>query len=212
MIDPKKILIISPHTDDGELGCGGAISKFSRNNIELYYAAFSTCRKSLPQGLPPDTLIKECNAAIQVLGIAKSNLELFDFDVREFPSKRQEILEELINLNKKIQPDLVFIPSASDMHQDHKVIHEEALRAFKYCSLLGYELPWNQSHFNTGMFIRFEQYDMERKIQAIACYHSQSHRNYTSGEFIRSLAIVRGVQCQSQFAEAFEVYRLIDGL
>ncbi len=36
MLSAKKILILAPHTDDGELGCGGTISKF--NNKEVIYA------------------------------------------------------------------------------------------------------------------------------------------------------------------------------
>jgi LmbE family N-acetylglucosaminyl deacetylase len=209
MFDPKKIIVLAPHTDDGELGCGASIAKFYGEKREVYYAAFSTCQKSLAAGLPSDTLEKECKAATKELGIDAGKLMFYDFEVRSFSEKRQEILEELVSLNKKIHPDLVFIPSASDIHQDHQVIHNEALRAFKNSSILGYELPWNQSRFNASFFIKSSKENLDRKVKAVNAYKSQSHRNYMQEDFIRSLAKVRGVQCNSEYAEAFEFYKLI---
>ncbi len=209
MINPNKILVLAPHTDDGELGCGGSIARFCSEKKEVYYAAFSLCKKSLPAGLPADTLEKECKAAIKQLGMDEGKLMLHDFEVREFIQKRQSILERLVNLNKEIQPDLIFIPSASDIHQDHQVIHVEAIRAFKNSSILGYELPWNQTHYHSGLFIKLSAKNIDSKVKALKAYQSQSHRNYMQEDFTRSLAKVRGVQCSAGYAEAFEVYRLI---
>ncbi len=209
MFDPKKILILAPHTDDGELGCGASIAKFCAAGTEVYYAAFSTCRQSLPRGLPSDTLKQECLKATAVLGIKAGNIIFFDLDVRKFPERRQDILEEMVMLNKKIQPDLVFTPCGNDIHQDHSTINAESLRAFKNCSLLGYELPWNNKNFRTDLFIRLSEKEIDKKITALKEYRSQTHRNYMQENFIRSLAKVRGVQCNSDHAEAFEIYKMI---
>jgi N-acetylglucosamine malate deacetylase 1 len=207
---PANILVLAPHTDDGELGCGASLARYVKEGSRVSYAAFSLCRKSLPAGLPPDTLEKECRIATRELGIDESQLFFFDFEVRTFDQQRQAILEEMVQLNKQLQPDLVFIPSASDQHQDHQVIHTEAQRAFKHCSLLGYELPWNHSSFRSTYFIPAEEEFLYKKVKAVQSYQSQSQRNYMSEDFIRSLAKVRGVQCNHLLAEAFEVYKLID--
>ncbi len=209
MTDAQKIIVLAPHTDDGELGCGGALAKFIAEGKEVHYAAFSLCKRSLPAGLPENTLEKECRTATGLLGMNAGKLVFYDFEVREFDTKRQEILEALVSLNKKIQPELVFIPSASDKHQDHQVIHTEALRAFKNSSVLGYELPWNHDSFRSTFFIRLSAEELNKKVQAVQAYQSQVHRNYMQEDFIRSLAKVRGVQCSSEYAEAFEVYKLI---
>lgn len=210
MTVPANILVLAPHTDDGELGCGASLARYVKEGSRVSYAAFSLCRKSLPAGLPPDTLEKECRAATRELGIDASQLIFFDFEVRTFDQQRQAILEEMVQLNKQIHPDLVFIPSASDQHQDHQVIHTEAQRAFKHCSLLGYELPWNHASFRSTYFIPADEDCLIKKVNAVTCYQSQSQRNYMSADFIRSLARVRGVQCNQLLAEAFEVYRLIE--
>jgi LmbE family N-acetylglucosaminyl deacetylase len=209
MFDPKTILILAPHTDDGELGCGGSIAKFCSEEREVYYAAFSTCKKSLAENLAPDTLEKECRAATKELGVAADHLIIYDFEVREFPEKRQRILEEMVILNANIKPELVLIPSSEDIHQDHGIIHSESRRAFKNSTLLGYELPWNHSRFESTFFIQLTLPEMDKKLNALKKYQSQAHRNYMSEDFIRSLAKVRGVQCNNLYAEAFEVYKMI---
>lgn len=209
MFDPKKILVLAPHTDDGELGCGGSIAKFCKQGKEVHYTAFSSCQKSLPVGLARDTLQVECRKAVTSLGIDPSRLKLLDFDVREFPIKRQEILEEMVKMDKQISPELVIIPSSTDIHQDHQVIHQEALRAFRKRSVLGYELPWNENRFEANYYIQLSPEALDKKCEALLAYKSQAHRNYMQEDFIRSLARVRGVQCGQTFAEAFEVLRIL---
>jgi LmbE family N-acetylglucosaminyl deacetylase len=205
----RRVLVLAPHTDDGEVGCGGSIAKFVEDDVDVYYIAFSTARKSLKSGLPPDTLKKEVKRAVKELGLKNENLRLFDYDVRTFPQYRQEILEDLIKLREELLPDLVFVPSLNDIHQDHQVVAREALRAFKKITVLGYEEPWNNIEFSTKNFIRLRKEHIEKKIEALKCYESQMHRSYLTEEFVWGLARVRGTQIENEYAEAFEVLRLI---
>jgi len=209
MFDPSRILVLAPHTDDGELGCGATIAKFASLGKEVFYAAFCLCSKSLAATFAPDTLEVECKKATSVLGIPNSHLILFNYEVRELPQSRQKILEELLKLNKDLRPEMVFVPAVSDIHQDHQVIHQEAIRAFKNTTFAGYELPWNNYRFHTNFFVRTSDHDLDKKIESLKVYDSQSQKNYMQEEFIRSLAIVRGIQANSKYAEAFEVYRWI---
>ena len=206
----KTVLVLAPHTDDGEIGCGGTIAKLIEEDIEVYYVAFSSARKSLKErGLAEDTLIFEVKAATGVLGIRPENLILFDYNVREFPEKRQEILDDLITLRNQIKPDIVFAPSLNDIHQDHATVAHESLRAFKNITILGYEEPWNNIEFQTRTFILLKKEHIETKVNALYCYKSQKHRKYLDKEFMFSLAKTRGVQIESEYAEAFEVMRLV---
>jgi len=207
--DFKKILVLAPHTDDGELGCGGTIARFVEEKKQVFYIAFSSAEKSVPRGLPRDILKKEVKKAVKIFGLFPKNLILFNHEVRDFPRYRQEILDEMIKLDKKIKPDLILLPSAHDIHQDHQVILQEGLRAFKKISILGYELPWNNYIFNTDVFIPLKEKHLLKKIKALSCYKSQLGRFYMSGDFIKSLAKTRGVQINVSYAEAFEVIRLI---
>lgn len=204
----KNVLVLAPHTDDGELGAGAAISRLVEEGASVHYVAFSICTKSLPTGLAPNTLAHECAAATQILGIKKENLTLLDYDVRYFPENRQLILEDMVKLNKQIQPDLVLIPNSQDIHQDHQTIHQECVRAFKNTTIWGYELPWNNTSFTGNTFITVSEKQLQTKVEALAKYNSQSHRSYMNADFIRSLATVRGIQAGSLYAEAFEFIRM----
>src|SRR6185437_15904585 len=126
----KRALVLAPHTDDGEFGCGGTINRLIEEGCEVYYVAFSSCRQSVPKEFPSDILITEVKAATAVLGIKPGHLTILDYDVRTFNFHRQDILDDLLKLKKQINPDLVFVPSLHDVHQDHSTITDEGMRAF----------------------------------------------------------------------------------
>jgi len=205
----NKILVLAPHTDDGEFGCGASIAKFIREGKDVYYATFSLAEESVPLPYPKDILEKEVKAATKVLGISEDHLLIFRYKVRHFAYHRQDILEDLVKLNKKVKPDLVFMPTLQDIHQDHSTIAEEGLRAFKKTTILCYELPWNNLNFTTSCFISFSEEDLKIKLNALNCYNSQKERFYASERFIRSLAITRGTQIGEQLAEVFEILRCV---
>jgi N-acetylglucosamine malate deacetylase 1 len=205
----KNVLVLSPHTDDAELGAGGFINRLIKSGANVVYAAFSTAAESLPEGLPKGTLVTEVKAATDRLGIKKENLIIYNYQVRQLNYHRQEILEDLIQLRNRWDFDLVLMPSLNDIHQDHETIASEGLRAFKKTTLLGYELVWNNLSFNTTSFVVLSEQDVEKKVEALSCYKSQGHRDYMSKDFIFSLARTRGTQIGSQFAEAFEVVRFV---
>ncbi len=116
----------------------------------------------------------------------------------------------MIDLNKKIKPDLVLIPSSNDTHQDHQTIHQEALRAFKKTSSIwGYEHPWNNLTFTTDIFVRLEERHVKKKIEAMGQYKSQDFRTYFDEKYIKALAYTRGTQVDYSFAETFELLRLL---
>jgi len=203
----RRALVLGAHTDD-EFGCSGMMIRLLESGSEVYYAAFSTCEESVPDGFPKDILSHEVRKAIQVIGLPADHLVLYDFRVRHFPTRRQDVLEELVKLRKMLDPDLVLLPALSDIHQDHQVIALEGLRCFKFASILGYELPMNTITFQHACFVELNASHVQRKIEAMRCYESQRFRPYIKDDFILGLARVRGVQAGVAYAEAFEVLRL----
>jgi len=205
----ERVLVLAPHTDDGEFGCGGSIAKYIDQGKEVYYVAFSTAEKSVPEGWPKNILEKEVREATKRLGIPESNLIIYKYEVRKLNYIRQEILEELVRMKREIAPNLVFMPSANDLHQDHQTVAVEGTRAFKQTTILGYELPWNNITFHTSAFIKLERPQVERKIQALKAYESQAGKAYATEEFIWGWAKTRGTQIGAPYAETFEVVRMV---
>jgi N-acetylglucosamine malate deacetylase 1 len=205
----RKVLVLAPHTDDGEFGCGGTLARLVDAGTEVRYVAFSIATRSLPEGFPPDTLSREVGEATAELGIPESNLIVHDFDVRTFPEHRQEILELLIALWEEWEPDAVLQPSLRDIHQDHQVIAAEGLRAFKRTTILGYEIPWNNFNFDYQAYVALEHDHVERKVRALGRYESQQHRRYSDPEYIWNVARTHGINVNREYAEVFEVYRVV---
>jgi LmbE family N-acetylglucosaminyl deacetylase len=202
-----RILVLAPHTDDGEFGCGGTIARWIEEGKQVFYVAFSAAEKSVPSAYPSDVLRTEVKQATRILGIPPSNLTILDYEVRDFPEHRQHILDTMIGLKQELLPELVLLPSSFDMHQDHRTVYSEGLRAFKSLSILGYELPWNNLVFETKCFVRLSESHLQKKIKAVQCYKSQETRDYASEEFWRGLARTRGTQIGVLYAETYEVIR-----
>jgi N-acetylglucosamine malate deacetylase 1 len=205
----ERALVLAPHTDDGEFGCGGTMARLVEEGTDVRYVAFSIATRSLPEGFAPDTLAREVAEATAELGIPAANLTVHDFDVRTFPDHRQEILELLIELWNEWEPDVVFQPSLHDIHQDHQTVAAEGLRAFKRTTILGYEIPWNNLDFAYQAYFALEHGHIERKAEALMRYASQQHRRYADSEYVWNLARTHGINVNREYAEVFQVYRLI---
>ncbi len=206
-----RVLLLSPHTDDVEIGAGGLVARLQSTGTHRFlWVVFSICSDSLPAGWPRNTLEREFRLAAAVLGIA--DVTVFNYTVRSFSSHRQAILETLIALRRDFRPELVVAPCLDDVHQDHATISAEAVRAFKNSStILGYEQPWNNIHFAARVLVRLSSRDVERKWLALSSYQSQVFlgRAYLQRESVFALARTRGGQCDCQYAEAFDLPRCV---
>jgi len=199
----RRILVLSPHIDDGILGAGGSIPYFIGRGDEIYYTLFSLST----QTIAPAVATAEVTKAAHVLGIPVNNIKIYRYPTRDFPRQRQGILENLVEMRGQV--DIVLTPNTFDIHQDHATVTREAMRAFKHTCILGYELPWNNIDFEAAGFIQLEEPDVALKTSALEYFESQKDRPYMQGDLIRSLARVRGAQMGWDYAESFEVIRWI---
>jgi LmbE family N-acetylglucosaminyl deacetylase len=203
-----QTLVLCAHPDD-EIGCGALISKLIESDASVHYTYFSDCAESTRAlGFAPQTLIEECHDSCRELGIKQENITGFNFPVRHFPQHRQDILEVLVRLREKINPALVLVASRDDIHQDHSTLTHEAVRAFKHSTIIGYEFPWNHMHSHLDMLVRVERRHIDAKIRAWSSYKTQTARAYHGHKVLESLARVRGVQANSEFAESYETIRV----
>lgn len=205
----NNILVLAPHTDDGELGAGGFIHNAINQGVNVYYVAFSAAEDSVPEGFDRNCLRYEVLNATSKLGLDKSNVRVLDYKVRSLPARRQDVLDELIKIRNSRKYDLVLTPNTTDIHQDHQTVTNEAIRAFKNTNIWGYELIWNNLSSDSNCFVELSESDVHAKCLAMSEYKSQQNRNYTSKEFIFALAKTRGVQVSLNFSEHFQVIRQI---
>lgn len=192
-----RILAISPHPDDAEFGCGATLCKYTKSGHIVHNLIFFD-----------DFILKtEAERASRKIG----TLPIFIYMVgRHYNEHRQEILQIMYDINQECVPDIVFIPSTTDVHQDHKVITEEAIRAFKESTVLGYNQPWNQTFITTNYFVPIESNETEAKLSALSQYHSRLHLPYFDKEYQLSILRGNGMKIRTNESEAFETIRVIE--
>jgi len=202
----SKALVISAHSDDGEIGCGGTIAKLLEEGVEVAYLYFVLP----PIALNQPTAQRETDEALQALGLTNViHCELGGYTNRRFHEQRQEILDALVWNYREIKPDIVFTLSRHDTHQDHAVMASETFRACKKSTILGYDFPWNMPSSQLDCYIAIEQRHLDKKVASVQKNASQLFRPQLSAEAVVALATVRGAMIGKQYAEAFEVIRWI---
>lgn len=213
MIRARRVLALGAHTDDIELGCGATLNRWRRGGAVIMTMAFSRAELSRPVATPVDILEREYRAAMSSLGIDPSLVRCGSLPVRTFSDHRQEILDTMIELRREFNPDLVVTMSQHDTHQDHTVVHQESVRAFRNRGLIGYQSPWNQRVLAANLFVSLDRKDVEAKISMLDCYQTQHDldRPYVQRASLEATMRFYGVQSGHTFAEAFEVLSLVTG-
>jgi LmbE family N-acetylglucosaminyl deacetylase len=202
----KRVLLLSPHPDDIELGCGATISRLIDEGHELYACIFSSCEESIPKDFNKEELINENLNSLLYLGLKNKNIIYYNYNVRNFDQKRQSILNDILKLKKEINPDIVFVPSTEDVHQDHHVITNEAIKIFKNTTTIyGYQLLWNTLVIKNNFIIEVKEEHLYKKITALNFYKTQSQKKYFNSDYIKSLAIINGINTETKYAESFEI-------
>jgi LmbE family N-acetylglucosaminyl deacetylase len=200
----SRILLVGPHPDDIEYGCGGTVAKYSGPN-EVFSVIFAPCLEDpLNAGI-----LEEHEKAMRLLGAKEIMKQKLPRDKLELHS--QEIRDILYGLKIKFDPQVVMCPSLGDLHQDHNVVGNCCLTVFRdTATLLGYEITRSTKDFSPTLFVQLSEGDMQKKLQALKFYRTQYRRSYFKPSAFKALAIVRGCQVNAKYAEAFEIMRMID--
>jgi N-acetylglucosamine malate deacetylase 1 len=200
----KRIFFLGAHPDDIELGCGALIAHIA-DRSDLRCVTLSDNQKNPALR----NLVDEHYRSMKLLGVSDDKIILGKFDTRRFPQARQEILEYLIDLNKQLQPEIVFVHTRADLHQDHVTVTEEALRAFRGTSIFGYDVIRSSYGFFPSFLIEVNESDVDRKIKALAEYHTYNDKYYFKPEVTRATLIRHGAIAERNYAEAFDILRII---
>jgi len=193
-----KYLFVGAHIDDLELCAGGYVARCLDYGHEVSILVLSHEYNGV-------SLMHEWLESMKVL--KPDFCEIKDFNTRNFNLYRQQILDLLFT---KKGYDYVITHSANDFHQDHQVVGEESIRAFKHTNLLTYTGVWNSRGHKQNYFVELTEAHVQKKIQALACYYSQDSKPYLNSNFIKGNLITNGVIAGTKYAEAFEVINFLE--
>lgn len=198
------VLILAAHPDDIELAMGGTLAKMIEDDIEIDCLIF--CEKGY--GDKTDLLRNEIKESFKINSGATLNYDT-GYENQHLEEDRDTLLDYLIHLRNNFFYKTIFTHCSTDIHQDHSTLHRESVRAFKHSNLYGYEMTWNNLTSNQRFFVEINQSNLDKKLEAMACYKSQQDRIYFNPELMKGLATVRGSQANVKYAESFEVIRQI---
>lgn len=200
----ETVLCIGAHPDDIELGCGALIADIA-DQTNVICVTLSDNRKNPLLS----SLVEEHNQSMKILGVKPENAILHDFTTRRFQAARQEILEVLIDLKKRYHPEVVLVHTAQDIHQDHKTITEEALRAFRGTTLLGFDVLRSSYGFFPDFLMEVSEEAVKTKIKALKAYKTYSDKYYFDENIIHATAIRHGALAERPYAEGFDILRIV---
>lgn len=200
----KRVLFLGAHPDDIELGCGALLHNIA-SKTDVLCVTLSDNQKN------PDLqkVKSEHHEAMAVLGVSKEKTVLGPFTTRVFPNARQEILEYFLKLRKDYKPDLIFTHSKQDVHQDHNTMTDEALRAFRGVTVLGFDVVRSSYGFFPHFLVEVTEENVNKKIEALSKYETYRDRYYFNSELTRSIMVRHGALAERPFAEGFDILRIV---
>lgn len=200
----KRVLFLGAHPDDIEIGCGALLHHIIQET-DVLCVTLSDNQKN------PDlkNVKYEHLRSMEVLGVPREKVVFGPFTTRVFPDSRQEILEYFLKLRREFQPDLIFTHSKQDVHQDHLTIADEALRAFRGITVLGFDVVRSSYGFFPHFLVEVNEEDVNKKIEALAQYETYRDKYYFNSELTRSILVRHGALAELPFAEGFDILRIV---
>jgi LmbE family N-acetylglucosaminyl deacetylase len=200
----ESVCCIGAHPDDIELGCGALIADIAdQTNVVCVTLSDNQDNPLLTN------LVEEHHESMRILGVKQENVILHDFTTRRFQSARQEILEVMIQMKKDYHPEVVFVHTAQDIHQDHKTITEEALRAFRGTTVLGFDVLRSSYGFFPDFLVEVSLEAVETKIRALKAYKTYAEKYYFDEQILNATAIRHGALAERPYAEGFDILRIV---
>ena len=200
----NRILFLGAHPDDIELGCGALIHHIASSS-DLLCVTLSDNQKN-PQ---LKNVVEEAYRSMEVLGVPRDRVRFGPFTTRVFPQDRQEILEYLLQLRSDYNPDLIFVHSRRDVHQDHRTMTDESLRAFRGISVLGFDVVRSSHGFFPHFLVEVTEQDVEAKVKALSQYETYRDKYYFNCELTRAILVRHGALAERPFAEGFDILRIV---
>ena len=195
----REILCLGAHSDDIEIGCGGAILELiaAHPGVRVTWVVFSgnATRETEARRAAARFLRGARTARV----IVRKQRDGF------FPSEIIEIKEFFEELKRTCAPDLVFTHFRHDRHQDHRTISDLTWNTFRDHLVLEYEIPkWDGDLGSPNMFVPISRPMARRKVTAIhSIFKSQLGHHWFTPDLFYGLMRLRGIECCSEFAEAF---------
>ena len=212
-----SLLFIGAHPDDIELGCAGTICYFIEKKYDVYCYHLTNGEYTDINGNQVrsfEEIYKTTKESFGILGIKEENIHYTNI-----PATRLVVNKETISDLQKFIIDhnikTIFThPNPDTYHQDHRAAHNISMASARRFvkNIFLFEIMFN---FASGLMIPNYYIDIsnyiEKKKEALRV-HQAEYNKYGKEKWIESnvsLAKFRGMQVETEYAEAFYVMRYV---
>lgn len=203
-----NVVAIGAHPDDIEIGVGGTVALHQEQGDSVTFLVLTN--GSAVKGATAELRQQEATEAADVLGV--DDVRFLGFEDTRIPDN-QRVVKEIESHIDSIDPDVIYIHSEQDTHQDHRKAALTSIAATrKYDKVFSFESPSTRSSYTPNHFVPFTETILNKKIKSIRTHESQAEKKYMEAEAMQGLARFRGRQSNSIYAESFEVVRNVDRL
>jgi LmbE family N-acetylglucosaminyl deacetylase len=202
-----KMLFLGAHSDDIEIGCGGTVIELLRQypGAHVHWIVLSAV----------GARAGEARRAARLLlrGAAQRTVIVKEFRESYFPSEYPAIKSFFEEIKRAVTPDVVFVHSRDDLHQDHRVLGELAWNTFRDHVILEYEIPkFDGGLGSPSVFIPLRAATARRKVDILMkVFGTQRSKRWFTPETFRGLMRLRAIECNAPdgWAEAFYSRKLV---
>ena len=202
--NPGRVLAIGAHPDDIEIAVGATLSKMHDAGYQISGLIMTYGEKGGNGGIRPNEAI----AGGDFVGL--DEVEILHFSDAHLSDDAAMLTEAIESMIEKTLPDIIFTHSIHDLHQDHQAVYYATIRAAraKQLTILCYESPSATQDFHPTYYIDVGKY-VNVKIHAIKKHWDQKKKRYTKPDLVRGKMAFRGGQVNVDYAEGFEVVRML---
>ena len=203
----RNLLLLGAHADDIEIGCGGTILKLARArpDLNILWVVFGAEGKRRREA--------RASARLFLEGTGRSQVLIKQFKTSFFPAQLEEIKTSFEALKRSFEPDIVFTHYREDRHQDHRLLSDLAWNTFRDHLILEYEVPKYDGDLGIpNLFVPLKKVICQQKTKYLGqVFRTQSNKHWFSDDTFMALMRLRGVECASQYAEAFYCRKMVCG-
>jgi LmbE family N-acetylglucosaminyl deacetylase len=195
----RSLVAVGAHPDDIEIAAGGLLLSLAAASpgVRVHYVLCSGT---------PERQAEARTAAAAFLPGADLSYAMHRLPDGRLPAHWNAVKDILHTAAGVLAPDLVICPAPNDAHQDHRLLAEQAPTVFRDQLVLHYEIPkWDGDLARRNLYLPLPDDVARRKVELLhASYPSQKARDWWDDEVFLGLARLRGMECRSRYAEAFD--------
>ncbi len=204
-----RILCLGAHSDDIEIGCGGAVLTLQQKHqhLSVYWVVF---------GASQERMLEARTSADRFLeSVESKTIIVKEFRDGFFPFAGSAIKDYFEQLKEEFTPNLIFTHHRNDLHQDHRTICELTWNTFRDHLICEYEIPKYDGDLGTpNLFVHLDEATCRKKVRYILdSFRSQADNHWFGEDSFLALLRLRGIECNSpsKYAEAFYCRKVVLG-